>query len=420
MKVFHDRTPVSRLADHAPMVLRALRSKGVGRTERKEHVHFCGMLTSPEFGTVVFVPLCAGSDIPSCRNTMKVLARYGNERPNRPFEDDVDGGNTGLLSLIGKLARDFRDHGVYAERTRVRGRDIGKPDWSTTVKKMRPLFSSDGEALYSGIATTRSIDSRETLLGRIHAQVMTEIMQEHGWWLDGLNGRQQELRTVGRPAHSRHLWAKLLSGFATQIFSTRGIRLAGLLIAYLEANRSDSAGPNVFGLEDFHSVWEHMLYKTVPDVIPDINARLPFASYLPSSQEEAISSVSRRMRADIVTRVDKGYGLLDAKYYAAQGPDSLPGWGDIAKQMVYEMALRKIVGPEASISNAFVFPTNANNESLYGAVKMMSDGLGLPIEGFPRIDLLHADISNVMRTYLEARYLNLPLQQIAETGDRHA
>lgn len=416
MKVFHDRIPVSRLADHAPMVLRALRSKGVGKTERKDHVHFCGMLTSAEVGTVVFVPLCAGSDVASCRATMKVLARYGNERPNRPFEDDADGGNTGQLSLIGKLARDFHDHGIYAERTRVRGRDIGKPDWSTTIKKMRPMFSSDGEALYSSIATTRSVDSRETLLGQVHAQVMTEIMREHGWWLDGLNGRHRELRIVGRPAYPRHLWAKLLSEFARQVFSTRGLRLVGLLIAYLEANRSDRVGPSVFGLEDFHSVWEHMLYKTVPGVIPDINARLPFASYLPSTQAAGISAVPRRMRADIVARVDRGYSLLDAKYYAAQGPNSLPGWGDIAKQMVYEMALRKIVGSAASISNAFVFPTNAESGRPYSEVRMVSDSSGIPTEGFPKVGLIHIDINEVMHSYLKDRHIGIPLRQVAELG----
>ena len=137
--IFSDRDARSALAKRADNLHSAMREWGVGRVDEKETVHFCGLVHHPDSGSVVFLPResrtgDAKEDLSTASKTMQALARFGAETSKRALEDDGETGNPGILAVIKRLSDDFRKHGLFSERTRVRTRNSGKPDWMRTVK----------------------------------------------------------------------------------------------------------------------------------------------------------------------------------------------------------------------------------------------------------------------------------------------
>lgn len=106
------------------------------------------------------------------------------------------------------------------------------------------------------------------------------------------------------------------------------------------------------------------------------------------------------MRTDIIACTTQGYALLDAKYYEANSSYSLPGWTDIAKQFVYEQALRKVVGADTCITNAFVFPVEGDKLIPYSSIEMMFSKDDRLVDGFPKIKIIGLNVETVMNSYL--------------------
>lgn len=396
-----------------PLVFDALRQRGQGKVDARKRLHFCGMIRLPGGRTAVFLPLALEDSGSHPSLTMAVLARYGRDVPDRMYDAEGNAGNCGFLSVVSRISDDFRAYGLFSERQRIRGLNAGKPDWARTIKRERLLPESD---VFENLVTSRWIDSRETLIAQIQAVIIKEIVQVHGWWLEGLDGHRGRLRDTPRPAYPRHLWPALLQSYLPGLFSARAIRLTGWLIDYLKEGALSSLGPLVFGLDDFHTVWETMLRKTVNGVIRDINQQLPKAYYHPVPGRATAEAAQRSMLTDVVIRSrSEGrelHTILDAKYYKAEGSASLPGWPDIAKQMFYEKALRSVLGKDARIRNCFVFPKGDSTKiGRYLKVDMRlvdpHSQMG-PIPSFPPIETVYLSMREVMTTYKQRGILDFP------------
>lgn len=413
---FHDRITLAQLEREAPGVPDVLRQRGLGRIKGmtgQERLQFSGMVRQPDGTITVFLPVSLKVATGSPALLMSALARFGHESPLRPFESEGDSGNCGLLSIIARLAEDFRAYGLFSDRQRIRGRDNGKPDWARTIKRERAFPGTD---VFGTLHTTRWVDSRESLLTQVQAAVVAEIMEIHGWWLDGLTQHRGRLGNVPKPNRPRRLWPVLLTSLLPSLFSSRAIRLANWLINYLHETSGTGAGRFAFGIADFHTVWEEMLRETMRGVVPDINKSLPKAIYHPLDNEAGVEAPERSMLTDVVlchqhSGVDH-YTILDAKYYAARDRNTLPGWPDIAKQMFYEMALRSVVGKASAIRNCFVFPGGDNPQGgPYRRVDMRArDGKNAPdpVLGFPAIETVYLPIRTVMEAYRDGRQLDFP------------
>lgn len=181
-----------------------MRERGMGRVDEKNTVHFCGLIQHPENGSIVFLPREAKTgnpviDLETASLTMRALARFGAETSKRDFENDGEAGNPGTLAVIKRLADDFRDHGLFSERSRQRTRNAGKSDWTRTVKREIALPNLNGQPVFTDIRTSRTIRSTDALLAQIQAAVIREIRLSHAWWLTGTSGRAQELLSTPRP-----------------------------------------------------------------------------------------------------------------------------------------------------------------------------------------------------------------------------
>jgi len=371
-----DRDPVAVLDRHAGTVLAAMRDRGMGHVDEKKTVHFCGLIHHPEQGAIVFLPREAKTgnpviDLETASLTMRALARFGAETSKRDFEDDGEAGNPGALAVIKRLADDFRDNGLFSERLRQQTRNTGKPDWTKTVKREIALPGRKGQPVFTDIRTSRTTRSTDALLAQIQAAVIREIRLLHAWWLTGTSARSQELLSTPRPPFARATWARKLDALLPALYSARAIFLADYLRFYLREVRASSSGAFVFGVSDFHTVWETVLRETIlrspQDKRRNWNSLLPKPAYILKDSRIA-DARSRGMQTDIILEFEAGYAIVDAKYYAAKNAETAPGWPDIAKQMFYEKALREIVdkrdGKPSVIQNYFVFPCHGNDGPL--------------------------------------------------------
>jgi len=381
-----DRDPVAVLDRQADTVLAAMRDWGVGRVDERETVHFCGLIHHPQRGAVAFLPREAKTgnavmDLETASLTMRALARFGAETSKRDFEADGEAGNPGTLSVIKRLADDFRDHGLVSERIRCQTRNSGKPDWVRTVKREIAMPDRFGQPVFTDIRTSRATRRSDALLAQIQAAVVREIHRAHAWWLSGTSSGKQELLSCPRPTFPRSTWASKLDALMPSLYSARSVFLAEYLRYYLRETRASTSGAFVFGVSDFHIVWETILRETIirspHDRRRNWNSLLPKPVYILKDSGRS-DARSRGMQTDIILEYEAGYAIVDAKYYAARSAETAPGWPDIAKQMFYEKALREVVDAYATsptiIDNIFVFPSMANDGPLTQTVMMLPDG----------------------------------------------
>ena len=406
-----DRDPVAALEQRAEAVLSAMRERGIGRVDDQKTVHYCGLVHHPQKGAVFFLPREARTgdpniDLKTASLTMGALARFGAETSKRDFEDYGDAGNPSALSVIKRLANDFRDYGLFSERIRRQTVNAGKPNWARTVTREISILSNRGQPIYADIRTSCAVNSRNVLLAQIQAAIIREIHSAHAWWLSGTSSRRQELLSCPRPPFPRTTWASKLDALLPSLYSTRSVKLANHLRDYLRDTRKSSNGAFVFGVSDFHTVWETMLRETLARSPKDRrrqwNAELPRPVYIHQNKSKR-DPRRRGMQLDIILEDEIGYTIVDAKYYEAKSAETAPGWPDIAKQIFYEKALREIVDkegePESVIRNIFAFPSRNGDGSLISSEIQHADG-SPTTNMFPSIACAYVAVSDVLACYV--------------------
>jgi hypothetical protein len=403
-----DRMPVNRLWQENPETLTLLEERGIGKTGDRKTVHFCGLADAGTEGAVFFLPRHAqgspGEMLKTAGLTMRVLARYGREVESRKGIVGSPGDNAALAALIYDLARDFRDNGIYSERERYGARNSGKADWKRTISRETPFLTSSGTPVYPDTRTTRSLASHETLLAQIQAAVLSEIVEKHSWWLSGIASRAGELRSFRPPPLPRFLWPGKLRLLLPLLYARRPVFLANAMISYLEKTAGNAGGKFVCGVEDFSSVWEHMLRKVLPGVEEGWNARLPKPGYVRADSGNV--EMQQGMKTDIVVRDGTHLTVVDAKYYGATGKGRVPGWPDIVKQLFYEMALKTVVSNDETVSNCFAFPSGGGSIQAYERVHIYNpDQTNTDTGAFPEIDCRYFDILHVMGKYLNGGFV---------------
>ena len=406
-QIFQDRCSVDALKKDRFDLFQKLSLLKIGRVEDKETVHFCGLAWADQDTACVFLPRRTATgevdhDITVAKLTMRALARFGRESTDRIGLASGAEGSTGLLATISELADDFIKYGIFSERTRYATKNSGKPQWARTVTREIVFLDADGSAVYPNIRTSRSKDSHESLLACVQAAVLLEISVQHSWWLEGLQGRQDELKRLERPVLPRRLWATHLRLLLPELYAARTIRLANALVSYLENNRERESGDFYYGVNDFHTVWEHMLRRTLEGVETGWNNRLPRPAYQRGDGNYDVQS--RGLQTDIILRNATGLRIVDAKYYDATSVVSAPELADIVKQMFYEYALRSVTADV--VTGCFVFPASENGDGPYSEISVQHRN-GEPEDFFPRIDCFYLSVERVLKAFTEGRKLNL-------------
>lgn len=417
LKIFCDRTANELLKKNHVNIIKALLHNGFGKVETKNNIHFCGMVCTEENEIAIFLPRQTYPiNEHAAELTMRVLAKFGKESAERKFLEGAETGNLGLLNTLHQLSEDFRHNGLYSERRRIHSKNVGKPNWPRTILRGSAYSVPDTGEIFSEIFTTRKVDSQHAELAKIQAAILLDIYQQHGWWLKCSTNRRSELHTISKPTAPRKLWVKSLKAILPSLYQNRAISLAKNLLHYLQGTRGTKDGSFVWGIDDFHTVWEVMLKKTLIGAETGWNARLPRATYLPSSGKES-EAPNRAMLTDVVLRQDKSLTIVDAKYYSAQSSENIPGWPDIAKQIFYDFALRETIGKGWSVKNCFAFPAKEDGDGPFLQVDMRKRNKNTRIKKFPVVTCHYLSITKVMTAYAKnQRCLTLPKP---EDGTEH-
>ena len=213
-RVLQDRVAVRFLEERYQKLTSELRRQDQGKTLQKETVHFCGLACTSSSESYVFVPRKTLGDSATenqriARTTMRVLAKYGQDTRDRQGLSSAEDGNVGLISTVQDLADDFRRYGVFAERVRYATKNSGKANWPRTAARELAMVSGNGNIVYPNILTSRTSNAHESVLARVQVAVLLEIAERHGWWLDGLQGREAELKAFASPDFPRLLWLSI-------------------------------------------------------------------------------------------------------------------------------------------------------------------------------------------------------------------
>jgi hypothetical protein len=395
----NDRVSVAELKGQYPEALNALGSTYIDEVGGQKFIKFCGLVQAESGAAFVFRPRNLAGGIGSAKLTMQTLARFGREHLNREFEGHGLIGNSSQLAVIAELAADFLLNGIFAERQRVRSRNFGKVDWQRTISRVDAIYDPEVGPIYSEFLTVRGVASHETVLAKVQYAVLKEIFSRHAWWLPEAANRFRDTAALAMPYTDRTIWIARLRGAMTGLYSDHAIHLAKLLIEYLGGQSASAKGSYIFGVQDFHTVWELMLSKTLNNVEDGWNKRLPRAVYR-VRHGAPIDAPTRSMRTDIILRGPTGLNIIDAKYYGGQNASSIPGWSDIAKQMLYEQSLRSVVGDEELIGNFFAFPADASSLKAFERVEMHGREQERHLDGFPIIDIVYLSIRQIMQSYI--------------------
>ncbi|WP_175575078.1 LlaJI family restriction endonuclease [Novacetimonas hansenii] len=411
-RVLQDRVAVQHLEERYQKLTSELRRQDQGKTLQKETVHFCGLACTSSSESYVFVPRKTLVDSTTenqriAKTTMRVLAKYGQDTRDRQGFSSAEDGNVGLISTIQDLADDFRRYGIFAERVRYATKNSGKANWPRTAARELVIVSANGNIVYPNIRTSRTSTAHESILARVQVAVLLEIAQHHGWWLDGLQGREAELKAYNTsPDFPRFLWSQKLRSLLPNLFAQRAIRLAYYLISYLDEDPRQNDGITLYGIDDFHSVWERMLREVLPGVEGGWNSRLPKPAFRQATNGH-LQVQERGMQTDIIIRDGTTLKVLDAKYYDATFLSNSPGWPDIVKQLFYHLALSSVVGDKAR-TGSFVFPAQNHGEGPFTQVSVVRADLE-PADGFPRINCIYLSVIEVMEAYLGRRKLQVEI-----------
>jgi len=414
-EILLDRMPKVDLRKSHPEISKLMQESKLGKLSgENNNVQFCGYVCARREGSTfaaVFLPrksqISKDSDLDTAKVTMQVIAKYCRSKTREDNSGQEDSGGS-WLSIIKSIADDFIEYGIYSDRHRIQGRNSGKANWARTIVRETPLIGYTGNIVYPNIYTSRAQDNHDNLLAQMQVTMLKEIAVDHGWWLSGLTKELSILRGFQPLKIDRQLWPIKLKALLPNLFSTRAIRLTKYLIKYLAQESHNSKRPFLFGLDDFHNVWEKMLRDVLDNSEAGWNAELPKpVFYIADTKIQKPSG----MEMDIVVRQGSNLIIVDAKYYDARTVETSPQWSDISKQLMYEISLKDLQsknGFSGKIYSCFVFPDFLeSSEEKFTDIKMEYAKSGALSE-LPIIRCFYIPIVKVMQAYLNNDKITLP------------
>jgi|GEM_PF-2493036 len=237
----------------------------------------------------------------------------------------------------------------------------GRTNWSKTVKREFPFFSTNDVPLYLNPQKYPISVYQDDLISSIHCEIILEILEKFSWLDERFSFVSEDqlfekvlLNQIGLDQKIHFLKQRLHSTFVSL-----EVRTLQLLIRYLERVQESGSNNIVIGIRKFHYVWEFLLKNIFHGVDPKINSLLPIPQYhFSDPTKNFYDSVEKGMRIDLFIKDESRCWVIDSKYYLATNPGNAPGWSDLVKQFFYVKAVKLIypdIEPEA-IKNIFIFP----------------------------------------------------------------
>jgi hypothetical protein len=326
-------------------------------------VQYCGFISWSD-GIAAFMPRNseAGSETSeSACYLLQALKRYYSDKTSGVFEgleNELIGSVS--LSLAAALVDDYLANGLYVRRRRQLTLNHGRPNWKRTISKQTP-YPSNSAPIYLDLETSRNSYISDCETARIHARVMREINEDYGVLLLGQERMSDyRLRQLPEPLADNQGRLAMLERELSVSYSERDMRLIRMLKQYVENSSNTDGSGLMVGTRHFQNVWEGMLDTCLPGKKP-INSTLPVPYYQQGAHYFEAARYGQRTDTVIVNHNEDRWAVIDAKYYAASGVDSAPGWHDLVKQFFYKTAAEEISGNGVTVTLHFIFPGSKQN-----------------------------------------------------------
>ncbi|MDF4851240.1 LlaJI family restriction endonuclease [Vibrio parahaemolyticus] len=390
-------------------------------THGSAYVHFCGLITH-ESTTSIFLPRNSKIDTnlnrsELARNLLKAIQRYklsaDNATETADYGKEVIGSDS--ITLLIDLLEDFVLNGLYTQRAEEHRLNQGRTDWKRTIAQ-RVAYLCGGSALYPDVIGSRKLVDQNSVITRIHAQILREICHKAGWIaFPDPDTPLNELSTVPSIMEDSDIQIQILNRELHTSYSDRDIFLLKGLIQYLEQERGDENNDLVIGIRECHGLWERMLDSCLLHK-ESINHRMLAPLYKISGNYVLASAKGHRTDTVIKHPTAQKYVIVDAKYYGAHNIHTSPKLADIVKQFYYAKAMHIIEDNIENLANVFIFPGSTGNiESIHmakkGDKKQFLDSDCLDTD-YPPVQCIYQDPIELIEHYSKGRHLKELTQKL--------
>lgn len=368
-----------------------LESTNILKYDSKNENHYfqyVGLIGLKDGRILSILPKCISEDILNDRNEcvqytkniLNAIEKYNHKRFDNTFTYDLDidkeEKNFNLFALYDFLIADYLEYGLYRETKEVYEENgDSEIDWEHTLEVETGYITKKKQPVYLNYHNITTIDNNNNLIQEVHKFLLnraSSYFQEIPFFMDSKPILDFYCKIdIGVENQDKIMY--LIEKVLRRTFNQRKIRLLNLLLLILRKNlHSQQNGINLYGITNFHSVWEDMckvlfnnLYldgSKYKEVIRELTApRYILNKDLQGKKE------GNPLIPDVVTKYKDTFFVIDAKYYnisiqSLENDDEiindieindnentqldklqgfLPGTYDVLKQIIYMKSFKE-------------------------------------------------------------------------------
>lgn len=409
----------------------------------KHYFQYVGLVGLKDGRILSVLPKCISEDILNdknecvqyTKNILNAIEKYNHKRFDNTFTYNLDiekeEKNFNLFALYDFLIADYLEYGLYRETKEVYEENgDSEIDWEHTLEIETGYITKKKQPVYLNYHNITTIDNNSNLIQEVHKFLLNRAslyFQEIPFFMDSKPILDFYCKIdIGVENQDKIMY--LIEKVLRRTFNQRKIRLLNLLLLILRKNlHSQQNGINLYGITNFHSVWEDMCKVLFNNLYLDSSKYKEVIRELTTPQYILNKDLQGKKEGsplipDVVAEYKGTFFVIDAKYYnisiqSSENDDEitndieindnentrldklqrfLPGTYDVLKQIIYMKSFKEREEELGIVNlkkrNLFVIP--GINDNYIGKIKM-----GLFLE--EDIELWLMDIKKALDFYLK-------------------
>lgn len=426
----------------------------------KHYFQYVGLVGLKDGRILSVLPKCISEDILNnknecvqyTKNILNAIEKYNHKRFDNTFTYNLDiekeEKNFNLFALYDFLIADYLEYGLYRETKEVYEENgDSEIDWEHTLEVETGYITKKKQPVYLNYHNITTIDNNNNLIQEVHKFLLnraSSYFQEIPFFMDSKPILDFYCKIdIGVENQDKIIY--LIEKVLRRTFNQRKIRLLNLLLLILRKNlHSQQNGINLYGITNFHSVWEDMCKVLFNNLYLDgskykeVIRKLTAPRYILNKDLQG-KKEGNPLIPDVVTKYKDTFFVIDAKYYnisiqSSENDDEitndieindnentqldklqgfLPGTYDVLKQIIYMKSFKEREEELEIVNlkkrNLFIIP--GIKSDYIGKIRM-----GLFLED--DIELWLMDIKQALDFYLKNEINTELLENIFFKGGR--
>lgn len=354
----------------------------------KHYFQYVGLIGLRDGRILSILPKCISEDIlndkDECiqytKNILNAIEKYNHKRFDNTFTYNLDiekeEKNFNLFALYDFLIADYLEYGLYRETKEVYEENgDSEIDWEHTLEIEMGYITKKKQPVYLNYHNITTIDNNNNLIQEVHKFLLnraSSYFQEIPFFMDSKPILDFYCKIdIGVENQDKIMY--LIEKVLRRTFNQRKIRLLNLLLLILRKNlHSQQNGINLYGITNFHSVWEDMCKVLFDNSYLDgskykeVIRELTAPQYILNKDLQG-KKEGNPLIPDVVTKYKDTFFVIDAKYYnisiqSSENDDEitndieindnentqldklqgfLPGTYDVLKQIIYMKSFKE-------------------------------------------------------------------------------